>query len=62
MFVTTGTSMGERNIASVKNELYKLGIRIIGDDTGKNYGRTVEFHPDDGSVIIKSVMHGNSTI
>jgi chemotaxis protein CheD len=62
MFATTGTSMGERNIAAVKNELYKLKIRLIGEDTGSNYGRTVEFHPDDGSVLIKSIMHGNNAI
>jgi chemotaxis protein CheD len=62
MFVTTGTSMGERNLATVKNELYKLNIRVIGEDTGSNYGRTVEFHPSDGSVLIKSVMHGNNSI
>lgn len=59
MFATTGTSMGERNIAAVKSELQRLCIPIIGEDTGSNYGRTVEFHTDDGSVLIKSVMHGN---
>jgi chemotaxis protein CheD len=62
MFATTGTSMGERNIAAVKSELQRLCIPIIGEDTGSNYGRTVEFHTDDGSVLIKSVMHGNTWI
>lgn len=62
MFKTAGPGMGERNIASVKEELRKLNIPIIGEDTGKNYGRTVEFHPDDGTVYIKSVMHGNSVL
>ena len=62
MFATVGTSMGERNIAAVKNELYKLGIHIIGEDTGSNYGRTVEFSPENGVVQVKSVMHGNSTL
>jgi chemotaxis protein CheD len=62
MFATTGTSMGDRNVIAVKNELYKLGIRIIAEDTGSNYGRTVEFHPDDGAVIVKSVMHGDKKI
>jgi chemotaxis protein CheD len=62
MFATTGTSMGDRNVIAVKNELQKLGIRIIAEDTGSNYGRTVEFHPEDGCVLVKSVMHGNSTL
>jgi chemotaxis protein CheD len=62
MFASAGTSMGERNVIAVKNELAKLGIRIIAQDTGKNYGRTVEFHPEDGAVLVKSVMHGNSVL
>lgn len=62
MFASAGTSMGERNVIAVKAELQKLSIRIIGQDTGSNYGRTVEFHPDDGSVLVKSVMHGNSML
>jgi len=60
MFAATG--IGERNIISVKIQLLRLGIRLIGDDTGESHGRTVEFHPEDGSVIIKSVKHGNSMI
>lgn len=62
MFATAGTGMGQRNIIAVKNELNKLGIPIIGEDTGSNYGRTVEFHPEDGSVLVKSVLHGNKAI
>lgn len=62
MFATTGTSMGDRNIVAVKNELMRLSIPLVGEDTGKNYGRTVEFHPEDGTVFIKSVMHGNSML
>lgn len=62
MFATTGTSMGDRNVAAVIKELITLQIPILAQDTGKNYGRTVEFHPEDGSVLIKSVMHGNSVL
>lgn len=62
MFATTGTSVGERNIAAVKNELSRLGICILAEDTGSNYGRTLEFHPEDGAVLIKSVMHGNRSL
>ena len=59
MFATTGTSVGERNITAVKSELARLGISIVSEDTGSNYGRTLEFHPEDGVVLVKSVMHGN---
>lgn len=62
MFATAGTSVGERNVAAVKEELERLGIRILAEDTGSNYGRTLEFSPEDGSVLVKSVMHGNRSL
>lgn len=62
MFASAGTSMGERNVIAVKAQLHKLGIRIVAEDTGSNYGRTLEFHTEDGSVFVKSVMHGNTTL
>ena len=62
MFITQGKSIGERNVEVVKNELYRLRIRIIAEDTGSNYGRTVEFNSEDGAVIIKTVGRGNKII
>lgn len=50
------------NVWSVKNQLQQLGIKLIAEDTGENYGRTVEFHPEDGSVIVKSVKRGSKLI
>lgn len=60
MFVTQskGMNIGERNIIAVKQELQRLGIPILAEDTGKNYGRTVEFDPQTGAMTIKSVLHG----
>lgn len=62
MFPTASVSIGERNIVSVKSELQKLNIRITAEDVGSDYGRTVEFHADNGTVLVKSVLHGNKTI
>ncbi len=59
MFITTGTSIGERNVAVVKKELKRLNIRLLAEDTGANYGRTVEFNPFDGKMIIKTAGKGN---
>lgn len=56
MFGTT--AIGDRNVAAVKSELLRLKIRLVAQDTGNNYGRTVEFHSEDGSVIVKSALHG----
>lgn len=59
MFATSTIGVGERNILAVKAELKRLNIRLVAEDTGDNYGRTMEVHPEDGSVMIKSVLHGN---
>lgn len=47
--------VGERNVEAVKAILAKEGIRIIAQDTGENYGRTVELDSANGEYLIKSV-------
>lgn len=59
MFEVSGLSdvgnVGARNAEASKQKLKELGIRIIGEDTGLNYGRTVELHCETGEYYIKSV-------
>ncbi|MCX7614202.1 MAG: chemotaxis protein CheD [Clostridiales bacterium] len=62
MFATSGKSIGERNVEMVKQELQRLRIRILAEDTGANYGRTVEFDPEDGSMVVKSVGKGHKVL
>jgi len=47
--------IGERNIEASKLKLQSLGIRIMAEDTGLNYGRTIEFYPQTGELYVKSV-------
>ena len=47
--------IGERNVEATKKKLKELGIRILAEDTGKNYGRTIEFYPETGELLIKAV-------
>jgi chemotaxis protein CheD len=47
--------IGERNVEATKLKLAQLGIGIRAEDTGANYGRTIEFYPENGSLLIKSV-------
>jgi len=54
--------VGERNVQSTKDTLKKLGIPIIAEDTGNSYGRTIEFYPENGNLIIKSVGKPIKTI
>lgn len=49
------TAVGDRNVEAVKAVLKQLKIPIIAEDTGLNYGRTVEFYPETGDYIIKAV-------
>ena len=59
MFEVSGLSevgnIGARNAEAAKEILKKYGIRLIAEDTGLNYGRTVELHCDTGEFYIKSV-------
>ncbi|MBE5965666.1 MAG: chemotaxis protein CheD [Lachnospiraceae bacterium] len=47
--------IGERNVVATKQKLKELGIMIRAEDTGANYGRTIEFYPETGELYIKSV-------
>ena len=47
--------IGERNVEATKLKLKQLGIEILAEDTGLNYGRTIEFYPETGKLLIKSV-------
>jgi chemotaxis protein CheD len=47
--------IGERNVEATKIKLQALGIAIHAEDTGANYGRTIEFYPENGALLIKSV-------
>lgn len=48
-------TIGERNIVSVKNVLQELKIPILAADTGQNYGRTVYFDLDTGTMKVQSL-------
>lgn len=50
-----GLNVGDNNIESAKLNLGALGIKIIAEDVGLNYGRTIEFYSEDGSLLIKSI-------
>lgn len=47
--------VGDRNVEATKEKLNSLRIPILAEDTGANYGRTIEFFPESGELIIKSV-------
>lgn len=56
MFSTTSSvfNIGERNVAAVKKILAAYRIRIVAEQTGSNFGRTVFFYPEDGTMEIRA--------
>lgn len=54
--------VGQRNAEAVRAVLAKMNIRIIADDCGDSYGRTIEFYPENGNLVIKAVGKPPKTI
>ncbi len=50
--------MGERNVVAARETLRSAGLPLVGEDVGRDYGRTVRFRVADGRMEITSVMHG----
>ena len=55
-------TVGERNVEAVTRILKENKIPILAQDTGENYGRTVEFFPETGDFVIKAVGKQVKTI
>lgn len=54
--------IGDRNVEATKDKLKSLGIKILAEDTGANYGRTIEFYPQTGELHIRSVGKGQKIL
>ncbi|MBB3109415.1 chemotaxis protein CheD [Paenibacillus phyllosphaerae] len=54
--------IGPRNVESCKAVLSQLKIPILAEDTGGNYGRTIEFNSATGILVIRSVQFGAKEI
>lgn len=55
-------SIGDKNIIAVKNKLKSLGIAIMAEDVGLNYGRTIVFNPETCELTITNVGRNNTKI
>lgn len=54
--------IGERNTEAVKHCLAQQGIRLLAEDTGGNYGRTIEFFTADAKLLIRTINKGEKII
>ncbi len=55
-------TVGQRNVEAVTRILKEMRIPILAQDTGENFGRTVEFFPETGDFVIKAVGKQVKTI
>ncbi len=66
MFVFAGNNevmrVGERNAQAARDVLRHLGIRLVAEDVGGNYGRTIEFACETGRLHIRTFEHGEREI
>lgn len=62
MFEVSGDTnfgnIGDRNARAVREILRANNIRILVEDTGSNYGRTVYFNTSTGEMLVKSFKNG----
>ncbi|HWR39011.1 MAG TPA: chemotaxis protein CheD [Patescibacteria group bacterium] len=54
--------VGERNSEAVRTVLKNMDIRLLADDTGGNYGRTVELKLDTGVFRVKTIDKGEKEL
>ena len=47
--------IGERNAEAVKTALKNLKLNLAAADTGKDYGRTVEFSVATGELLVRAI-------
>lgn len=47
--------VGERNAEAARKKLRAMHIKLLAEDTGLNYGRTVIYYPETGIYVIKAV-------
>lgn len=55
-------NIGERNVIATKEKLKELNIKLVSEDTGGNFGRTIILDSKDGSLYVRTIGHGEKVI
>ena len=50
----SGESLGERNLKAARESLRSLGVPLRGEEGGGSAGRSIEFDPKDGTILVRS--------
>ena len=55
-------NIGKRNSEAAKEILKTEGIKIVAEDIGKDFGRTMRFYSETGDVLVTSYKRDDLTI
>ena len=55
-------NIGVKNVKKAKEVLDALKVKIVDEDTGGNYGRTIEFDLSTGVVNVKTLFRGEKKL
>jgi len=50
--------IGQKNVEQTLKILQEKDIKVVAQDTGGNYGRTIELYSETGILLIKTIGHG----
>ena len=51
-------TIGDRNVAAVRDQLERAGVPVSAADTGGSHARTIELSPGTGILLIRSYTYG----
>lgn len=55
-------SIGKRNVEACHEQLKQENIPVVAEDTGGNYGRTIELDTETGVLFVRSVNAGTKKL
>ena len=63
-FITADSllNVGEKNIETAKELFGKLGLKIIAEEVGGTFGRTIELNLENGKVFVDTVSWGRKEV
>ena len=53
---STHGGIGERNVAAARDALERSGIPLVAEDTGGDYGRSLEFNTTTGIIMVRALQ------
>jgi chemotaxis protein CheD len=61
-FSESGSGIGDRNVATVRETLAEYDIPIVGEDVGGDHGRSLRLESTNGDLVVKSANTENTRL